>query len=133
MSKEAALSFLRQHTEPGPDILGNVSDRVSNASLATQPASASLALVEPTSLEWHITTGFQGGRQTRARFTLSGRSYDLSVTDPEWEERLGALPMGVHPRAAGGIPANADVFLTISLGEPFHGDCFKLVAAVIVL
>lgn len=57
--------------------------------------------------------------------------YDLSVTDPKWEARLRDLPEGLHDRARGGISGGDSVFLTISLGEPFQGSCFKLVAAVI--
>jgi hypothetical protein len=82
---------------------------------------------------WRVTTSRTGRRQTRANFTLAGPSYDLSVTDPIWEHRLRDLPNGVHERTAAGIETWEEVFLTISLGEPFYGSCYKLVATVIAI
>jgi hypothetical protein len=129
----SALAVLRSALVPGPVVLENQSDRVANASLQAKPAAASLALVEPSSIKWHITTSLRGNRQTRCSFSVGGAHYNLSVTDLKIEAALSALPVGVYPRDAAGIPAMARVLLTISLGEPFNGDCYKLVAAVLVL
>ena len=119
----------------GPALLGDRYDRVPCELFLDQPAFASLALVEPRTIQWQIRLGVRGNRQTRARFDLHGQSYNLSVTDPVFEERLLQLGEGLHPRAAAGIAAWDHVLFTVSLGEPFPstGDCFKLVAAVIVL
>jgi hypothetical protein len=77
-----------------------------------------------------------GGRQEKALFTLDGPGqYDFHVMDFPIEAALHELPLGVHARDAVGIDDDADVFLTISLGEPYslNDDCYKLAAAVIAL
>lgn len=129
----SALTVLKPALVSGPVLLENQADRVRHALLLAKPAAASLALVEPSSIQWQITTSLSGNRQSRCRFTLGSTHYDLSVTDLDIERALAAQPVGIHPRDAAGIPAHARVLLTISLGEPFNGDCYKLVAAVLVL
>jgi hypothetical protein len=130
----SCLPILRAHIVRGPDLLGNQLDRVRASSFSQTPAQASLALVIPNALEWHITTSMLfGRRQTRARFVLGSVLYDLSVTDPVWEQHLRSLSLGVHPITSARKPADVKVLLTVSLGEPFGGDCYKLVAAVIVV
>lgn len=128
-----ALALLRPALVPGPVVLENQMDRVAHAPLLAKPAAASLALVEPSSIEWLITTSLRGNRQTRCSFSVGGAYYNLSVTDLKIESALAQLSQGVHPRAAAGIPATARVLLTVSLSEPFNGDCYKLVAAVLTL
>lgn len=122
----------------GPQLLGNLDDRVSYEFLKSNPASTSLALIEPSTISWLITDSFRGSRQTRARFQLGGQNYNLVITDPTWRARLSMLDQGVHPREAAGINRQDRVLFTISLAEPFDqnvpsGDCFKLVAGVMVL
>lgn len=126
----------------GPNLLGNASDRVRYTEFTHQPAPASLALIEPSGVSWRITQSIRGRRQTRVVFQLDGRPYNLSVTDPKWEQRLSHLTYGLHRREVAGIAPRDRVLFTVSLGEPFkgssaspedEGDCFKLVAAVIVL
>lgn len=59
------------------------------------------------------------------------------VTDPVWRERGCSLPQGRYSLAdlAGCDLENTEVFLTVSLGEPFERDgrMYKLVAAVILV
>lgn len=62
-------------------------------------------------------------RRVQAEFSFGGSQYALWVTDPVIERAYLALPDSDH--ALGGS------YLTISLGEPFEGRCYKLVAAVI--
>lgn len=62
-------------------------------------------------------------RRVQARFTHAGDGYRLWVTDPIYERRYLGRPDGQYQ-----IP---DSFLTISLGEPYQGNCYKLVAAII--
>lgn len=126
-------SLLESHLAPGPELLGCRRDRVQAESFTQKPAQASLALVRPEQLRWLIKTTGSGKRQTRALFTLAGAAYNLSLTDSAWEQRLGHLPLGTHERSAAGMDAKDDVLLTISLGEPFDGSCYKLAAAVIIL
>lgn len=131
----AASAFLRAHLTPGPDLLGNHSDRVEYQYLESHPAAASLCVIEPAGLRRWISKTITGARQTRACFTLSEVPYDLSVTDPIWENHLRDLGLsyGLHGRAVTGIDVRDEVFLAVSLGEPFQGSCYKLVAAVILL
>jgi hypothetical protein len=133
LSPHQALPYLEATRAPGPELLGNVGDRIAFAPLERRPAPASLAIAEPEALEWRITTTFRGKRQTRARFRLRGAGYDLSVTDPVLESRLSRQPEGLHPCTSAGIPDRARTFLIVSLGEPFNGECFKLVAAMVAV
>lgn len=62
-------------------------------------------------------------RRVQAQFELAGEAYHLRVTDPVYERRFLAEPDGVHTLGAS--------YLTISLGEPFEGHVYKLVAAIV--
>ena len=127
------LCQLHAHLTRGPELFGNCEDRVASDLLARSPAQQSLALVHPEGLMWHITTAMGGKRQTRAFFKLHRRAYDLAITDPVWEQHLSNLVTGYHPLDTSGLPPDHRILLTISLGEPFRGACFKLAAAVIEL
>lgn len=55
-------------------------------------------------------------QERRAIFTYNGVSYNLAITDPRFQY----------------VENNLDYYyLTISLGEPFNGYCYKLVAAIL--
>ena len=124
-----AEPLLQSAVVPGPDLFGSTFDKVpENLSVRT-----SLALIAPENLRWRIRLTQNFTRQTRAVFSLTGVHYDLSVTDPIWEQRLRHLREGHHSLADAGIGPDARVLFTVSLGEPFNGYCYKLVAAVIVL
>ena len=62
-------------------------------------------------------------RRVQASFVHGGDEYRLRVTDPVYERKYLARPNGEHQLA--------ECFLTISLGEPYEGDCYKLVAAIV--
>jgi hypothetical protein len=62
-------------------------------------------------------------RRVQAHFSFGHAAYQLWVTDPIIE----AAYLG----RADGEYALGPSFLTISLGEPYEGRCFKLVAAII--
>jgi hypothetical protein len=138
LPRAVAMQYLSAALVAGPVLLENRSDRVDHAALLKQPAKASLALVEPQSIEWHITTSpFDEKRKTRCRFVLAGCQYDLSITDPRFVPQLDGLPDGIYPKnvAASGLQPHDRVVLCVSLGEPFvkTGHCYKLVAGVLVL
>ena len=117
----------------GPNLLGSRTDSLDYAAVKRNPVRSSLALVEPSQVSWVITTSTRGYRQTRTQFRLAGVLYDLSITDPNWRQRLADLPWGAHPREAAGLSSQERLLFTISLGGPFRGECYKLVAAVILL
>ncbi len=130
---DKAATFLAPYLSAGPDLLGNSRDRIPYTELSARPGTASLAIVEPNRIRWDITSRGPGNRRVRARFNLAGEEYNLSVTDPEFEFMLIRVNDGLHDNAAVGFKNEQRIMLTISLGEPWEGDCYKLVAAVLAL
>lgn len=62
-------------------------------------------------------------RRVQGRFEHQGTEYRLWVTDPNYEKDYLARPDGEHQLG--------ESFLTVSLGEPHNGACYKLIAAII--
>jgi hypothetical protein len=117
-------------------LLESTNRKMAGEYLREHPIAASLTMAKPGELQWRIETPPWGGRQEKALFTLDGPGqYDFHVTDFPIEAALHALALGVHSRDAVGIDGDAEVFLTISLGEPYNlnDDCYKLAAAVIAV
>lgn len=119
---------LWNHIVLGPTLLGNNSDSVKANRFEEAPADASLALIIPGKIEWSIRKYSGDKRQTRAVFKLKGVKYDLAITDPDWEENLSDQPEGNHP-----AESTKRFLLTVSLGEPYRGYCYKLVASVLTI
>lgn len=97
-------------------IFGNAADRVSWRDISSRSSSgmeSSLTLVRATAPEF---TWGSKRQQKRAVFDHAGVTYDLAMT---FEARP---PVG---------QSASKWYFTISLGEPFHGYCFKLVAGAI--
>ncbi|WP_418886907.1 dual OB domain-containing protein [Gloeobacter morelensis] len=95
----------------------------------------SLSLVAPQQIQWSLKLSGSGNRQVRAHFELGDEPYALSVTDPSWERRFSRLvpdPVKLYStEEVGYVPrAGHRLLLTVSLGQPFKGYCYKLVAAV---
>jgi hypothetical protein len=88
---------------------------------------SSLLLIEPEQLE--IRVAMEGGffkpahKKVRAHFRLNGDDYVLAVTDLPVEDDYVKKDEGHYPIAV--------ARLCISIGEPYHGFCYKLVAAMI--
>jgi hypothetical protein len=114
-------------------LLENTDRRVEGAKLRASPAASSLALVEPSALTWRVETA-PWGRQRKADFSVDGRgTYDFAVTDIPVFAQLEPLADGNYPRSRVGIDDASDVFLTVSLAEPYelNDRCYKLAAAVV--
>jgi hypothetical protein len=115
----------------GHELLNGFSDRVSYASLQQQPATASLALIAPDTIDLYHQLSYRGRPQARGRFTLGvgaqASLYDLAITDPRWE---GVVIYQGHRILR---QAETKFLVTISLGEPFGLNCYKLIAAIIPL
>lgn len=62
-------------------------------------------------------------RRVQGRFVHHGTHYKLWVTDPAYECAYLLKPDGNYEIG--------ESFLTVSLGEPHNGACYKLVAAII--
>jgi hypothetical protein len=128
---EDAVPLLRKALFSGPELFGGTWDRVAMLELAEKPVGASLLLIAPECIDLVSIKRTDGKQQVRGRFALGTRPklchYDLSVTDPPWE----ALVKEKGPRS---LRQSEQKFVaTISLGEPFNGYCYKLLAAIIVL
>ena len=61
--------------------------------------------------------------KSRIAFEYGGVEYNLAVTDPTYNAPRDGLT-----RASVEL---GRTYLTVSLGEPFHGFCYKLVAAIV--
>lgn len=133
LAGDEANALLRRVAAPGPSILTNRTDRLAWKHIEAMPLRTSLAIVEPDRLRWFITTSARGTRQTRAKFRFVDEEYDLSISDPAWERRLGHLAAGIHRLTAGGLNGDESIFLTVSLSEPFQGSCFKLIASIVAI
>ncbi len=126
-----AYELFKNFITCGPELFGNIADRVSLSVIKDNPLQSSLALIEPKDLSWFITENIRGKRQSRARFRLGRTGYDLPITDPIWETRLRILDLGTYPRKAADVGADVTIFFTISLGGPFGGECYKLIAGIL--
>jgi hypothetical protein len=100
-------------------------DRLPEDRAAALPRS--LYLVHPEDLT--LVVASEGGdfgpprKRIRARFEFEGHSYCLVLTDPVVERLYLREPEGDYE--------SEDAILCVSLAESFHGDCYKLAAAVI--
>jgi hypothetical protein len=104
----------------GSSSRGGVNDQVPIA--IARNLRGSLLLIRPDRLSLYYANR-QRGPQLRANFGYFGVLYDLAVTDPV----LTDTPMG-RQLAGSQFPG---ALVCLSLGEPFNGYCYKLVAAVI--
>ena len=94
------------------------------------PENDTLALTNSLTLQETedliITVGPEGiypKRKVRAAFSLGQKKYILAVTDPVVETKYLQEPDGEYPVGRSR--------LCISIGEPFQGYCYKLVAGII--
>lgn len=102
-----------------------INDRVSES--AIDHVSDSLRLIRVDSIELEVITydNVKSVPNVRAHFRYGQNDYALRVTDPVCERSFQGKPSGRYEVG----PA----FMTISLGEPFGGYVYKLIAAIIEL
>ena len=86
----------------------------------------SIYLIQPDDFSLLVTDDLYGRKKVYARLTYREMSYLLSVTDMGIEREYLMKPQDEYSIE------NKDIYLTISLGEPFNGFCYKLVAAVMM-
>jgi hypothetical protein len=124
-------AILRKAIVPGSELFRGYTDRVEYADFQKTRADASLALVAPARIDMFVRKKTDGKHQVRGRFTLGGGAktcnYDLSITEPYWEKAVTET----GPRSL--TQADSKFIVTVSLGEPYNGMCYKLIAAVIPL
>jgi hypothetical protein len=100
-------------------------DRIAIEEAATLRDSLKLIRVTDLTLQVHVPGAMFGDQRPvlRACFSYGGHPHILRVTDPEYEAKYLAKPEGVYELG--------ESFLTVSLGEPYEGYVYKLVAAII--
>jgi hypothetical protein len=62
------------------------------------------------------------GNRVYGTISYRGTTYTLRITDPAVFNRYQHAPVGEYP--------SGEALLTVSLGEPYHGYAYKLIAAV---
>ncbi|MCZ0933271.1 MAG: hypothetical protein OXJ52_08990 [Oligoflexia bacterium] len=84
----------------------------------------SLCLIYVPSIKVHVYTGiYKGKRKARAKFDYNNTKYNLSITDPKAESHFFKKQDEEYPMN--------NLYLCVSIGEPFNGCCYKLVAGII--
>jgi hypothetical protein len=94
--------------------------------LVISSIDTSLLFIKPNSLAISVSTEYGVNKKVRANFTYNNQQYKFSVTDL-------AVELHYETQRDGEYPIADDVYLCISLGEPFEGYCYKLVSGVILL
>ncbi|MGX1976069.1 dual OB domain-containing protein [Streptomyces kronopolitis] len=109
----------------GPSSYHGANDRIPIEEAITLPDSLKLIRVTGMALHVHAFRAPSGDqkRVLRARFSYNGHEHILRVTDPKYELQYLGKPEGLYELD--------ESFLTVSLGEPFDGHVYKLVAAII--
>jgi hypothetical protein len=125
-----AMALMKKAAYDKPLLFGSESDRRAQADFDSHPAEESLCLLRPMDLRFICRRNdFRDRLQVRTRFAYRGRLYWLSLTDPEWETPILARGPGEYRAREVGLDPQR-LLLTVSLGKPFEGNCYKLVAAV---
>lgn len=123
---------LRRLTDPVASlwINGHSSGNGNNDRIPISEAGStggSLRLVRLTELELQVSApGVAFGnprRSVQGRLQHNGVDYWLRVTDPKYEREYLQKPNGSYHIG--------ECFLTVSLGEPYYGYAYKLIAAII--
>ncbi|MTF39635.1 dual OB domain-containing protein [Cyanobacterium aponinum] len=128
---QSHLRLIKNAFFQGDNLFGTTSDRIPYIQLEQYPAKSSLEIIQPVGVKWVIKNNYSGNRQIRAIFYLHNVEYDLVVTDLDWLKKLAQFDLGYYTSEDIGLPQQVKFLFTISLGVPYNGDCYKLVAAVI--
>ena len=93
---------------------------------------ASILYVEPQDTE--AVCEWDGAKEKyrgRLRFTSGGNRYDLPLTDWRFARILLGRGEGVYTLSQLGCRAPHGIRLVVTLGEPFHGWCYKMAAGIL--
>lgn len=135
MSKSALSKLLDRETEE-LWINGCSSDNGQNDRVAVADAHSlteSLRLIKPESMcifvQWKQPYKRGSLPEVRAGFKHNGINYNVVVTDPVAEDKYRRK--GKKHTLPWTRPVSGELYLCVSLGEEFHGYCYKLVAGII--
>jgi hypothetical protein len=103
-----------------------VHDRVAEATAAQLGSSLKLVEVPDLAIEVAVEGAAFGNakRKVRGKFSLNSFEYKLAVTDPKVERKYLAGTDGTFKIGK--------AILCVSLGEPYKGHAYKLIAGVFV-
>jgi hypothetical protein len=127
-----ARAALRPLLHEDGELFGDYSNFVWERECERDPRTGSLCLVQPAEATWHVEWRSRH-RRFRLEFQVADGSYSLPLTDPAFDPAARELEIGEYSHDDLWGFEIEDMFLTLSLGGPFHGRCYKLVAAVIKL
>jgi hypothetical protein len=117
---------LKKTLHTGPDLFGDCKSSIDYDTVTTSPVESSLELIRPetTALYRH-----NYDESPRVEFQLSGETYEMALTDPNWDERV----VKTRYPASHYLDDGQTVLLTISLGEEYErtNACHKIAAALI--
>jgi len=85
--------------------------------------SSSLLLIEPENF-MVIIQEESGIKKVRGQFDFKGMPYNLAITDPCIENQYLAKSSGQYPASV------KPLYLTVSIGEPYNGNRYKLIAGI---
>ena len=124
--------FLNNWVSRKIELLGDTRIAIPVFEFASHPMPWSLQLVRPCDLHWRVEL-HDGKLKARAGFRLGAMHYNLPFTDPDYHGVLLRRGVGRYSPIDMGLGQDADMLLTISLTEPFNGNCYKLVSALVIL
>ncbi|MDD9960873.1 MAG: hypothetical protein OXU70_02125 [Gammaproteobacteria bacterium] len=109
----------------GHSTYSGINDKIPIEHAASLSGSLRLVQVEKLTLSVFAPGEAFGNskRRVQGRFEYAGERYALWVTDPGYERE--------YLKKLNGTYALGPCHLTISLGEPYDGFCYKLIAAII--
>jgi hypothetical protein len=95
--------------------------------MVTDTIRNSLLLIKPDSLTIKVSSAkYDVKTKVRAHFIFNNQEYDFAITDFKVE-------LAYEIKDDGDYLIFEEVYLCISLGEPFYDFCYKLVASIIFL
>lgn len=96
------------------------------------PPGASILYVEPEAVRAVCHWDAPRERyQSRIRFRSDGINYDLPLTDRRFGLPFHRLGEGEHTLEEAGCRAPHGLRMIVTLGEPFHGRCYKAVESIL--
>jgi hypothetical protein len=126
----ADIAIIKRSLADDPELFRGYERYVTKQDIELRPPQSSLTIVRPENLCWRERTGKHGRRGFKGTFTFSGETYELPLTDDQYEAKLRTA--WINNGLADGT---VDTLLTISLGDLDRdwGRHYKLIAGVLEL
>ena|GEM_PF-2796520 len=130
----AALEVVRRAVKAGPGLLGDGETRWRAARVRELPPAASLTLVEARHARLVVVEDRELWRKrVRVQFWLGGREWRLPLHDELYRLAMYDREEGSYSVASLGLRGDRPVLLTVALGKPFQGWCYKSVVSIFQL